>query len=60
VSALRVGKASEFRRAVRWKLELGSTECEFVSFVSLYNPSAGKNFGKNGSVEGKIGQRDRK
>jgi len=40
-------KAGEFRRAVRWKLELGSTECEFVSLVSLYNPSAGKNNGKN-------------
>jgi hypothetical protein len=36
-------KAGELRRAVRWKLEKGSSECEFVSFVSLYNPSAGKN-----------------
>jgi hypothetical protein len=35
-------RAGEFRRAVRWKLELGSTECEFVSLVSLINPSAGK------------------
>jgi hypothetical protein len=27
--------------------------CEFVSFVSLYNPSAGKNSGENGSAETK-------
>ena len=27
-----------------WKLELGSTECEFVSLVSLYDPSAGKKY----------------
>ncbi len=40
--ALRVAKAGEIRRAVRWKLEKGSSECEFVSFVSLYNPSASK------------------
>jgi hypothetical protein len=39
---LHIVRAGEFRRAVRWKLELGSTECEFVSLVSLYNPSAGK------------------
>ena len=38
---LHIVRAGEFRRAVRWKLELGSTECEFVSLVSLYNPSAG-------------------
>src|SRR5215218_2482161 len=39
---LHVTKAGEFRRAARWKLEKGRAECEFVSFVSLYNPSAGK------------------
>jgi hypothetical protein len=50
--ALRVVKAGELRRAVRWKLEKGSSECEFVSFVSLYNPSAGKNSGMNGATEG--------
>jgi hypothetical protein len=51
--ALRVVKAGELRRAVRWKLEKGSSECEFVSFVSLYNPSAGKNSGENGGSEAK-------
>jgi hypothetical protein len=51
--ALRVVKAGELRRAVRWKLEKGSSECEFVSFVSLYNPSAGKNSGMNEFSEGK-------
>jgi hypothetical protein len=51
--ALRVVKAGELRRAVRWKLEKGSSECEFVSFVSLYNPSAGKNSAQNGGTEGK-------
>jgi len=35
-------RAGEFRRAIRWKLELSSTECEFVSLVSLYDPSARK------------------
>jgi hypothetical protein len=49
--ALRVVKAGELRRAVRWKLDKGSSECEFVSFVSLYNPSAGKNSGENGGAE---------
>ena len=44
---LHIERAGEFRRAVRWKLELGPTECEFVSLVSLYNPSAGKNKGEN-------------
>jgi hypothetical protein len=39
---MHIARAGEFRRAVRWKLELSSTECEFVSLVSLYNPSAGK------------------
>jgi hypothetical protein len=46
--SLRVVKAGELRRAVRWKLEKGASECEFVSFVSLYNPSAGKNSEQNG------------
>jgi hypothetical protein len=38
--ALHVVRAGEFRRAVRWQLQKGPSECEFVSFVSLYNPSA--------------------
>jgi hypothetical protein len=38
---MHIVRAGEFRRAVRWKLELSSTECEFVSLVSLYDPSAG-------------------
>jgi len=38
---MHIVRAGEFRRAVRWKLELGATECEFVSLVSLLNPSAG-------------------
>ena len=38
---LHIARAGEFRRAVRWKLELGATECEFVSLVSLLDPSAG-------------------
>jgi hypothetical protein len=38
---MHIVRAGEFRRAVRWKLELSSTECEFVSLVSLHNPSAG-------------------
>jgi hypothetical protein len=41
---LHVVRAGELRRAVRWQLKKGPTECEFVSLVSLYNPSAG-NFG---------------
>jgi hypothetical protein len=51
--ALRVVKAGELRRAVRWQLEKGSSECEFVSFVSLYNPSADKNSATNGWTKGK-------
>jgi hypothetical protein len=39
---LHIVRAGEFRRAARWKLELGPAECEFVSLVSLYNPSARK------------------
>src|SRR5215204_4284200 len=38
---MHIVRAGEFRRAVRWKLELGSAGCEFVSLVSLINPSAG-------------------
>jgi hypothetical protein len=38
---MHIVRAGEFRRAVRWKLEIGSKECEFVSLVSLINPSAG-------------------
>jgi hypothetical protein len=41
-NGMHIVRAGEFRRAVRWKLKLSSTECEFVSLVSLYNPSAGK------------------
>jgi hypothetical protein len=50
---MHIVRAGEFRRAVRWKLELGSTECEFVSLVSLFNPSAGNIQGGNnlGEVE---------
>jgi hypothetical protein len=49
---LHIVRAGEFRRAVRWKLELGSTECEFVSLVSLYNPSAGKTKSKKNTEGG--------
>jgi hypothetical protein len=49
---MRIVRAGEFRRAVRWKLELGSTECEFVSLVSLFNPSAGNIRGRNNLEEG--------
>jgi len=38
---LHIVRAGEFRRAVRWKLESGTKECEFVSLVSLLDPSAG-------------------
>ncbi len=38
---MHIVRAGEFRRAARWKLELGSAGCEFVSLVSLYDPSAG-------------------
>jgi hypothetical protein len=48
---MRIVRAGEFRRAVRWKLELGSTECEFVSLVSLFNPSAGNIQGGNNLEE---------
>jgi hypothetical protein len=40
---LHVSTAGEFRRAKLWSVQEGSEECEFVSFVSLYNPSASKN-----------------
>src|SRR5829696_3824967 len=38
---LHIVRAGEFRRAGRWRLGLVPTGCEFVSLVSLYNPSAG-------------------
>jgi len=38
---MHIVRAGEFRRAVRWKLELGSAGCEFVSLVSLFDSSAG-------------------
>jgi hypothetical protein len=46
--ALHVVRAGEFRRAVRWQLQKGPSECEFVS---LYNPSAG-NFQEENKSEG--------
>jgi hypothetical protein len=49
---MHIVRAGEFRRALRWKLELGSTECESVSLVSLVNPSAGKFKGKNNLERG--------
>jgi hypothetical protein len=48
---MHIVRAGEFRRAVRWKLDLGSTECEFVSLVSLSNPSAGNTEQKNNPGE---------
>jgi hypothetical protein len=48
---MHIVRAGEFRRAVRWKLELGATECEFVSLVSLLNPSARNIYGEK-NVEG--------
>jgi hypothetical protein len=38
---MHIVRAGEFRRAVRWKLDIGAKECEFVSLVSLIDPSAG-------------------
>ncbi len=55
---LHIVRAGEFRRAVRWKLELGSTECEFVSLVSLYDPSAGES--KQGEEEKRNSERAEK
>ena len=40
---IHIEAAGEHQRAKRWKLQDSSGECEFVSFVSLYNPSASKN-----------------
>jgi hypothetical protein len=37
-----VAEAGEERRAKLWRVQDSSGECEFVSFVSLYNPSASK------------------
>ncbi|MDQ3318540.1 MAG: hypothetical protein M3522_14565, partial [Actinomycetota bacterium] len=40
---LHITEAGEVRRAKLWSVQDSSDECEFVSFVSLYNPSASKN-----------------
>ncbi len=40
---LHIEEAGELRRAKLWSIRDSSGECEFVSFVSLYNPSASKN-----------------
>jgi len=48
---MHIVRAGEFRRAVRWKLDIGVKECEFVSLVSLIDPSAG-----NVSEEKKYGR----
>ena len=50
---LHVAVAGEFRRAKQWSVRAGSSECEFVSFVSLYNPSASKNYANNANNKGK-------
>ena len=44
-------RAGEFRRAVRWKLDIGAKDCEFVSLVSLIDPSAG-NISEEKNMEG--------
>jgi hypothetical protein len=44
---LHVVKAGEKKRAVKWKAQKGSQEGEFTSLVSLYNPSASKNYAYN-------------
>jgi hypothetical protein len=38
---MHIVRAGEFRRAVCWRLDVGSKGCEFVSLVSLINSSAG-------------------
>jgi hypothetical protein len=48
---LHITEAGEQRRAKLWSVRDSSGECEFVSFVSLYNPSA-SNFSSNGSSNG--------
>jgi hypothetical protein len=48
---MHIVRAGEFRRAARWKLEIGPKECEFVSLVSLYNPSAGNLQGERNMEE---------
>jgi hypothetical protein len=40
---LHITEAGEVRRAKLWRVRDSSGGCEFVSFVSLYNPSASKN-----------------
>jgi hypothetical protein len=51
---LHVVKAGEKKRALMWKAQKGSPEGEFTSLVSLYNPSASKNSGRNGGQRDKI------
>jgi hypothetical protein len=48
---MHIVRAGEFRRAVRWKLDIGPKECEFVSLVSLIDPSAG-NISEEKNMEG--------
>ena len=49
---LHITEAGEQRRAKLWSVRDSSGECEFVSFVSLYNPSASKFNGNGSSDEG--------
>lgn len=51
---LHVSAAGEFRRAKLWSVQEGSEECEFVSFVSLYNPSASKNMEEKEGASHKV------
>jgi hypothetical protein len=44
---LHIAEAGEFRRAKLWSVQESTGECEFVSFVSLYNPSASKFYAYN-------------
>lgn len=46
--SLHIVEAGEYRRAKLWSVQDSSGECEFVSFVSSYNPNA-ENFGKQES-----------
>jgi hypothetical protein len=48
---LHIAEAGEFRRAKLWSVRDSSGECEFVSFVSLYNPSV-SNFSSGESDSG--------
>jgi hypothetical protein len=49
---LHILEAGELRRAKLWSVQDSSGVCEFVSFVSLYNPSA-SNFSGNSSSKGR-------